>query len=153
MNNYYKEYIKYKEKYRQLKLKDGAFNKNSFFNKDRPIEVSLSEPWFSLIKNGEKKVEGRLNKGLFERIGVGQQITFFNMDRITKQKNTFTCKVVDKKPYDTFEEMLEKEGLQNVLPDRSLKTVQDGVNVYRRWYNETMEKQYGVMALHVDCSV
>ena len=30
----------------------------------------VQEPWFSLIETGKKKVEGRLNKGVFKNLSV-----------------------------------------------------------------------------------
>ena len=36
----------------------------------------LSEPWFSLIKLNLKTVEGRLNKGDFSKMNIGDTIIF-----------------------------------------------------------------------------
>ena len=41
----------------------------------------VSEPWFSLMKLGLKKCEGRLNKGDFSRMKKGDTITFLNEKR------------------------------------------------------------------------
>ena len=41
---------------------------------------NLSEPWFSLIKFKIKQVEGRLNKGDFKNMEVGDEIEFTNND-------------------------------------------------------------------------
>jgi ASC-1-like (ASCH) protein len=41
-------------------------------------EKNLSEPWFSLIKLRIKKVEGRLNKGDFANMNIGDFILFTN---------------------------------------------------------------------------
>ena len=41
-------------------------------------EKNLSEPWFSLIKLKIKKVEGRLNKGDFANMNIGDFILFTN---------------------------------------------------------------------------
>lgn len=139
---YYHKYMKYKQKYMALK---GAGD-NDHTHK---YEIHLQEPWFSLVKDGTKKVEGRPNKGLFAQLNIGDTIIFFNMDKTTRQKRSFTCKVVDKKTYDSFEEMLETEGLENVLPIRSVRTINDGVSVYRQWYDEKVEKQFGVIAIHI----
>lgn len=39
---------------------------------------NVSEPWFSLIKIGCKKYEGRLNKGDFSEMKKGDYILFTN---------------------------------------------------------------------------
>ena len=43
---------------------------------------NLSEPWFSLIHEGEKTIEGRLNKGDFANMVVGDIIVFTNNELI-----------------------------------------------------------------------
>ncbi len=40
--------------------------------------ITVSEPWFSLILIGIKKHEGRLCKGKFAKLKKGNQITFSN---------------------------------------------------------------------------
>lgn len=136
-NEYYKKYIKYKTKY--LELTNGG----NYDNK----EIHVNEPWFSLIKNGTKKVEGRLNKGQFAYFKENDIVTWFNIDKQTKQKKEVNTKIIKINKYKTFEEMLTIEGLNNVLPDKNIKTIEDGINVYRQWYNEEMEKQFGVIAI------
>ena len=41
--------------------------------------------------------------------------------------------------------MLKKESLGSVLPN--IKSIQEGVNIYRQYFTEDVEKQYGVVAL------
>ena len=41
---------------------------------------NVSEPWFSLIKIGAKKCEGRLNKGDFQKMEKGDMIKFTNTE-------------------------------------------------------------------------
>ena len=49
----------------------------------------ISEPWFTLIKLGIKKCEGRLNKGDFSIMDRGDIIIFTNIDFNFKR----SCKV------------------------------------------------------------
>lgn len=44
--------------------------------------------------------------------------------------------------------MLEKEGLENVLP--GVKSIEEGIQVYRRFYDEEKEKKYGVVAIEIE---
>jgi len=37
-------------------------------------EISVSEPWFSYICSGKKRIEGRLNKGKFSSLNKKQVI-------------------------------------------------------------------------------
>src|SRR3972149_7038982 len=101
-NIFYKKYLKYKQKYLNM-IKGG----------NEEVRLHISDPWFTLIKIGKKIAEGRPNKGLFQSFKKGQIITVFN-----KQRNEeYKVKITDKKHYKTFAEMLEKEGLGNVLPN------------------------------------
>jgi len=55
--NYKHKYLKYKHKY--LNTKEKSINIYHF---------SIKQPWFDFIKNNIKTVEGRLNKGIFQKI-------------------------------------------------------------------------------------
>ena len=41
-------------------------------------EKNVSEPWFTKIKEGDKMVKGRLNKGDFAKIKPGDKFRFTN---------------------------------------------------------------------------
>lgn len=108
-------------------------------------KISLSEPWFTFIKDGLKTVEGRLNKGKFKKLKVGEAVEWFV--RNTDQK--IKTKIKNIKRYVTFKEMLEKEGLDAVLPNKQIMSIDDGVNIYRKYYSEDDEKKYGILAIGV----
>ena len=67
--------------------------------------------------------------------------------------NDVTVIVLEKKLYQTFEEMLTTEGLDKCLP--GVKAIQEGVLVYRQFYSEEEERELGALAFKVDsyCSV
>lgn len=129
MVDYYYKYMKYKNKYLMI-----AGN---------GVRIHVSEPWFSLIFDGKKTIEGRPNKGIFKELKDGQTVTFFNKD-LHKQ---YQVVVEEKHEYETFEDMIKTEGLENVLPN--VETVSDGVNVYRQWYDEEVEKTYGIIGIKI----
>ena len=103
----------------------------------------LSEPWFTLIKKGYKTCEGRLNKGDFAKMEVDDIIEFRNNNR------AFQVVITNIKQYDSFYDMIKKERLKNVLPDKSIKTILEGVKIYRQFYTEEDEKKYGVIAINI----
>jgi ASC-1-like (ASCH) protein len=92
--------------------------------------------WINYIENGEKKVEGRLGS---TDINDGDIINW-----ISGQKE-ITTRIVSKKLYPSFEEMLISEGLKNVLP--SIKSIKEGLDVYYTFYTKEEEKINGVAAL------
>jgi len=105
-------------------------------------EKNLSEPWFSLIKLGIKKVEGRLNKGDFANMNIGDVILFINNELGFERK--FTIEIKDIACYDSFHLYLEKETLERCLP--GIDNIEDGLNVYYKYYKRSDELEYKIKA-------
>jgi ASC-1-like (ASCH) protein len=103
--------------------------------------MNLKYIYLKAIEEEKKTVEGRLNKGLFARLKVDDVIIFHCNDK------QITVKITEINHYNTFREYLETEGLENCLP--GVKTVSDGIEVYRQWYSEEDEKLYKVVAIRV----
>ena len=105
-------------------------------------EKNLSEPWFSLIKLKIKKVEGRLNKGDFANINIGDFILFTNNEFGFERK--FKIKIINISYYDNFQKYLEKETLKRCLP--GINTIKDGLNIYYKYYSKSDELKYKIKA-------
>lgn len=103
---------------------------------------SVSEPWFSLISLGIKSVEGRLDKGDFQNMAIGDLVKWINDDF---QPRSVLTKIVRKTKYSSFNEYLKAEGLDKCLP--TFKSLDDGVKVYHKYYSYQDEQQYGVIAI------
>ncbi|KUH33817.1 isomerase [Thermococcus celericrescens] len=101
--------------------------------------MGLQEEYLKAIAEGRKRIEGRLYDEKRQGIRPGDEIVF---------ENKLVCVVKDVRVYSSFREMLEKEGLENVLP--GVGSVEDGVKVYRRFYSEEKERKYGVAAIEVE---
>lgn len=101
--------------------------------------MTIKMPWFKHIRNGVKTVEGRLNKGLFARLNIGDIITWVHKGKKCKTQVTF------KHEYSTFRELLENETLKNVLP--GIFNIDEGVKIYRQYYDKKREKKHGVVAI------
>ncbi len=99
------------------------------------MKKHLSEPWFSLVRDGKKTIEGRLNKGEFVK---GMVIEFWNGDE------SFHCIVEKVVEYPSFRVMAFMEGIEKVLP--GVSSVEEGVAIYRKFYSEEDEKK-GVVAI------
>lgn len=106
-------------------------------------EKNLSEPWFSLIKLKMKTVEGRLNKGDFANMRVGDFIIFINNEFGFERK--FTIQIKNIVYYDDFQTYLENETLERCLP--GVDNIEQGVSVYYKYYTKSDEMQYGIKAL------
>jgi ASC-1-like (ASCH) protein len=105
----------------------------------------LSEPWFSLIKIGAKKCEGRLHKGDFALMKKDDYLLFENND--FNFLRSFRCKITSIHDYNTFENYLEGETLNKCLP--GIDTIQQGVKIYREYYDEEQEAKYKIIAIRL----
>lgn len=142
IEEYYRhKYKKYKTKYKNAKIKGGAI-----------YSLSVKQPWFDLMKSGKKTVEGRLNRGIFTKIKKGDSIEWLNK----KTRDKITLKIKDMIIYESFKEMLEKEGILRVLPSREIikildgneeKAINEGIKIYMNYFSERDEKLFGVVAI------
>jgi len=105
-------------------------------------EKNLSEPWFSLIKLKNKIVEGRLNKGDFANMNVGDFIVFTNNELGFERK--FTVEIKKITYYDNFQLYLENESLEKCLP--GINSMEEGLNVYYKYYSKNDEMKYKIKA-------
>ena len=106
---------------------------------------NLSEPWFSLIKLGLKKCEGRLKKGDFAEIKKGDYIKFENND--FGFERTFRVKITSIRNYTSFREYLLNEKLEKCLP--GIDKIEQGVNIYYKYYKKEDEEKYKIIAIRV----
>ncbi|KAL5543203.1 hypothetical protein UlMin_010913 [Ulmus minor] len=102
------------------------------------FELHVQEPFFSQLKDGIKTVEGRCATGNYKRIGPGSLIL---INKCIAFKVECVCS------YVSFSEMLEAEGLAKVLP--GVKSVEEGVEIYRKFYTEEKERSNGVLGICV----
>lgn len=147
---FYDKYIKYKTKY--LNIKTGGSKNKKNKNKNKIIKNNnnmnrfhVSEPWFSLISLGIKTIEGRKNKGIFKELKIGDVIEWFNNDFNDREVKT---KIIDKRVYKTFKEYLEKEGIEKTVPGQL--NLEQGLNVYYKYYSEESVKDCGVVAIELE---
>lgn len=106
-------------------------------------EKHVSEPWFSLMKLRIKTVEGRLNKGDFANMNIGDVIVFTNNELGFERK--FEMEIKNIKRYDNFQTYLENETLEKCLP--GIDNMEDGLNVYYKYYKKCDESEYKIKAL------
>jgi ASC-1-like (ASCH) protein len=105
-------------------------------------DMKLEEPYYSLMCDGIKKIEGRLNDEKRQLFNKGDFIKIFNP---VDQKEITIFRIIDVFFYNSFRQMLEFEGLRNTLPNA--KSLDEGVNMYSKWYSKENENKYKVKAL------
>ncbi|VVU94682.1 hypothetical protein CPAV1605_407 [seawater metagenome] len=112
------------------------------FNKLKmSYNVRLRNPGFDDIKNGRKTIEGRLNRGIFSKMKIDDEIIFVN------NSDTFTVKITDIKYYESFLEMLSKEDLKKIRPNAS--KIADSLDLYNKYYSSNDILKYGVIAFFI----
>ncbi len=104
----------------------------------KKIEINIQEPYFSQILAGKKTVEGRLNKGKFFELQVGD---------ILKINDLVEYTVLEKNIYSSFREMIEQTGLENVIPDKN--TIEEALEIYYKFYTKEDELTYGVVGIKI----
>jgi ASC-1-like (ASCH) protein len=113
-------------------------------NGNRPpieMEMNIQEPWFSLIQNGQKQVEGRLNRGKFQELRVNDTIRFTNNDK------SFNAKITKITKYPNFGDLLFHEKLYRVLP--GFPNIKCGIILYDKFYKFNEIKEFGTLAIEV----
>lgn len=113
----------------------------TFMKEESYHVLNISPVWLNAIKARQKIVEGRPGKAKIAKMKKGDYLLAFN-----SEDRVYT-RLTDVKKYQSFAEMLETNGLENVLPGKN--TIDDGVNVYRQWYTPEMEKELGVIGLFI----
>lgn len=129
------------------KKKNGENGENNNSNRPpREFELTIREPWFSLIENGQKTVEGRLFKGIFTEFRVNDTIRFIN--RWNGKEKSVIVKITKLTKYPNFGDLLFHEELYKVLP--GLPNIKCGINLYDKIYKDFNEiKEYGTLAIEL----
>lgn len=106
------------------------------------LHITLKPTYIHLIKGGQKRVEGRINTGVFKNISPGQQIRFYC------RESEVNCEVVHVRRYSSFSDMLHGEGVRNILPNTS--SVDAGVRLFHSFpgYAER-SRRYGTIAIEI----
>ncbi len=100
---------------------------------------SVQEPYRSLILSGQKTIEGRLKKGKFASLQVGDFLELEESGAIFEVKRLAS--------YPSFYAMLRTEGLEKVLPN--IADLEQGEAVYYQFFSPEQEKEFGVLAIEV----
>ena len=104
--------------------------------------ISLMTKYLRLIKSGEKTVEGRTATEKYRNIQPGDIVRFESDD------DSIFCQILSCSRYDTFQEMVEREGIANCLP--GIHDLEEAVQIYRSFpgYLEK-ESLFGVIAFKI----
>jgi len=102
-----------------------------------------AEPYFTFVKNGQKTIEIRLQKGKYLLIKPGDHIIVYNKE----ETDEFEVEVLDTRKYKTFQELLKNEDIKKVLPDKD--NFKDVLKTPYQFYTKEQEKEFGVLAIEI----
>ena len=107
----------------------------------RVLQVHCQEPWFSLIKEGIKTVEGRKNTHTYKKLQEGSLLHFSN------GKESFEAVVTEVRQYPSLEKYLEDVTLEKALP--GITSLEEALTIYHQWITEEEIKQYGFLGIFI----
>ena len=108
------------------------------------FSFKIDEKYFDYIKNGKKTVEGRILKDRYKNVNTGNVIEFINSGN---EKERVFCKVTNIEMFDNFTQMINKVGVEKLLPN--ISSEEEGINIYNSFGNykkEVEEKKFKVVA-------
>lgn len=103
---------------------------------------------------GKKTVEGRLARGKFAHYAPGDIVELrrdFRDESGNLQEgepNQARVRIVAIHRYVSFSEMLEREGIANVLP--RAKSMKEAIVEYQKYYSNNEQAEYGVLGIVIE---
>lgn len=113
-------------------------------NGEKYVLKSISEPYFSLIKDGKKQIEGRLYKDFWKTLYRGDVFCLYNK---SNKSEILKVKVKNLSFVNTFENITSTQ-MKLMLPDVTSKL--EGIKIYRSIYSLEDEKKYGVCMIYLE---
>ncbi|HRW58968.1 MAG TPA: ASCH domain-containing protein [Chlamydiales bacterium] len=104
---------------------------------------SPAQPYIECIANGSKKAEGRIASPSHRELKIGQIICLHH----APTKKWVTCEITYIHHYSSFKEMLENEGLKNMLP--FAKTLEEGIAIYMSFPKAERVHSMGALAIGI----
>lgn len=99
----------------------------------------IQEPWLRWIVEGRKTYEGRVNRGIWVQVDVGQEIIFYNDQREVK------VVIENLSLYDNFGDAWSAHK-KELIPEGAT-TKEDAQELYSQYYTEDDIAKHGVVIL------
>jgi ASC-1-like (ASCH) protein len=101
--------------------------------------IHCQEPWYSLIKTGKKRVEGRKGSLKNRSIKVNDTILFYC------GPDSFLAKVEKIDQFASIEDYLKTVTLSEALP--GIHSIEEGIRIYQQWSSPHEIHSLGFLAL------
>ena len=116
--------------------------------------MDLNEPWFSLVRDGHKTIEGRIYDDKRRRLNVDEQIEFTNKEN---NKKSFTKIIKRLEIWDNrnsekkieFKDVINEDNFKKLIP--TAKNKEEAIQVYNNIpkYNEKSIKD-GIIFIYLE---
>lgn len=103
--------------------------------------LHCEEPYFSLIRKGLKRVEGRKNSPKYQSIKQGDSIEFYCGDQ------SFLTEVTEVRLYRDLRAYLEDVTPPKALP--GVRTMEEAIAIYLQWSREEEIARFGFLGIFV----
>jgi len=118
-----------------------------------PFRLSIRDPWYTKMLNGEKLVEGRLDKKPFNTIKEGDPIVVIrsrpkgDTSEYPGGKYKYTSTVKRITTYENFAALLKKEKAAKVYPG---KTAAEATEIFNEFLPASASADSSVLAIEVE---
>ena len=109
------------------------------------IICSADRPYLRWLANGKKVAEGRVNTPKYRSMRIGDTVSFLDK----KTSSYIHGKIKFKHEYNSFEEMLLAEGVNNMLPFLKNHELAEGVAVYNSFPGALRVNKFGCVAIGI----
>lgn len=99
-------------------------------------------PFLKYIASREKKAEGRIASKFVRNLKVGEKLLLFSKVKFV------VCNIKYLHFYKSFKEMLDVEGLENMVP--FVETTQQALDIYNNFPGAARVKKLGCCAIGLD---
>lgn len=103
--------------------------------------LHCQDPWFSLMKNGKKLVEGRKNSAKNSQIKAGDTIVFYF------HNEQFLTQVTEVRKYVSLEAYLHDVTVEKALP--GIPTFEEAVHTYLQWNSQEEIEELGFLGIFI----
>lgn len=110
--------------------------------------ISMSDPWFDLIKIGEKKYEGRRYYYDVPKYKVGDIIKINRVVGKLRTGDNYLVRIINIHKFNTFEEAMNNLPLNYILP--GVETIDDGINIYKKFVSIETQERDGVCMIELE---
>lgn len=109
--------------------------------------INIKKPSLELVRNGKKRIELRVNKGIFREIKKGDTLWFSHYSDLSDNIEKEVIKVIK---YNSFKECLEDNIDELKIINPLSGSIEESLDIYLKpngIYTKHQESLYGVVAI------